>query len=724
MLRFMKNKILIPLMIVAALATFFSFRYSAEGNSADEKKRVVIETVMKAIQQNHFSPREVNDSFSSNVYKKVLTNLDFDKRIFTQEDISKLSRYEFVLDENGADNFVSFFNDVNTIYSKRINEIEGYYKEALKKPFTFTGNEEINLNGEKVPYAANSTDLKDRWHTYLKYRVLSRYVDMKDDQKKRQDNKDTSLKKIKTDAELEAEARESVTKNMDYYFKRMRKMKDDDRFTLFVNSIAGTVDPHTDFFPPADKARFDEQMSGTFFGIGATLQNDEGKIKIVSIVPGSPCWKQGDLKAGDYILKVAQGNAEPVDIQGYDTEDAVKLIRGKKGTEVRLTVKKVSGAIQVIPIIRDKVEIEETFAKSAIINTKDGPVGYIYLPEFYSDFQHVNGRRSGEDVAIEVMKLKKSGVKGIILDLRYNGGGSLSDVVSMGGLFIDQGPIVQVKGSNTSAVQLDDQQKGTLYDGPLAIMVNYGSASASEILAAAMQDYKRAVVVGSTTFGKGTVQKVLSLDEYRSWLASIAGGNASTGDTLGAIKLTIQKFYRINGGSTQLKGVTPDVVLPDPYSEIEIGERRDKAALKWDEIPAARYTAVPNAVNAAQLAAQSSKRVAGNPSFELIKQSAAKIKKAEEENTYSLNEAKYRQQLEEANATAKKVEDIEKKATQLNITNVKDDLARINLDSSSINKNENWLKALKKDIYLSETVNIVNDMMHMDSRVNLGTGMK
>jgi carboxyl-terminal processing protease len=348
----MKNKILIPLMIVAALATFFSFRYSAEGNSADEKKRVVIETVMKAIQQNHFAPREVNDSFSSNVYKKVLNNLDFDKRVFTQEDISKLSRYEFVLDENGADNFVSFFNDVNTIYSKRINDIEGYYTEALKKPFTFTGNEEINLNGEKVSYAANSADLKDRWHTYLKYRVLSRYVDLKDDQKKRQDNKDTSLKKIKTDAELEAEARESVTKNMEYYFKRMRKMKDDDRFTLFVNSIAGTVDPHTDFFPPADKARFDEQMSGTFFGIGATLQNDEGKIKIVSIVPGSPCWKQGDLKAGDYILKVAQGNAEPVDIQGYDTEDAVKLIRGKKGTEVRLTVKKVSGAIQVIPIIR------------------------------------------------------------------------------------------------------------------------------------------------------------------------------------------------------------------------------------------------------------------------------------------------------------------------------------------------------------------------------------
>ena len=724
MLQFMKNKILIPLLILGALATFFSFKYSGEDATSDEQKEKVLQTVMKAINEGHFSPRQIDDSFSANVYNKILSQLDYEKKFFTQKDIDQLKPYQYKIDDEIKANKLDFFKKFDALFVKNIDKAEGYYKEILKTPFTFNGNEQIELNGEKLNYAADDNALKARWRDYLKYRVLAKYVELKDDQEKK---KDSLGAKIKTDTQLEADARESVRKNQEYYFRRLHKFEDQERYTFFINAIANSEDPHTDYLPPVDKQRFDESMSGTFFGIGARLKNDDGKIKIESIIPGSPCWKQGDLKAGDEIQKVAQGAEEPVDIQGFDTEDAVKLIRGKKGTEVRLTVKKVNGAIQVIPIIRGEVFIEEVFAKSAIINSPNGPVGYIYLPEFYSDFQHINGRRCAEDVAIEVMKLKNAGVTGIILDLRNNGGGSLSDVVDMTGQFIDNGPVVQVKTNNANANVLRDAQRGTLYDGPLAIMVNQNSASASEIMAAALQDYGRAIIVGSPTFGKGTVQKLVSLDDFARVMEKIglaANSDAVSGNSIGSIKLTVQKFYRINGGSTQLKGVTPEIVLPDPYQLIDMGERRDKAALKWDEIPAANYAKIPNPVNVNDLAAKSKSRVNSNPTFQLIKESAQRIKAQEEDNKYALSEAAYRKKLEEANATTKKMEELEKKATLLTITNPKEDMQKINMDTLNITKNKDWLKNLQKDIYLSETVNIVNDLAKQHMKVNLGTGMK
>lgn len=729
MLRFMKNKILIPLLILGALAAFFSFRYTNAGGSStdDQRRKLVLQTVMKAINAGHYSPRQIDDSFSHSVYDKTLNGLDYEKKFFTKDDINKLSVYEYKLDDPGEDNPLLFFNEANSIFTKRVTDVEGYYKDILSKPFSFDSKETIELKAENIDYVANEKELKERWRKYLKYRVLAKYVDLKKDQEKKKENKDSVNAKFKTDSELEEQARTDVRKSEEYYFKRLKKLDDDDRFALYVNSITNTEDPHTDYFPPEDKKKFDEMMSGTFFGIGAQLSPADGKITVAEILVGSPCWKQGELKAGDEIIKVAQGDSTAIDVQGYDLDDAVKLIRGPKGTTVKLTVKKVDGATKVIPIVRGEVQRDEVFAKSAIIKGAEGPVGYIYLPEFYSDFQRINGRRCAEDVAIEVMKLKNAGVKGIILDLRSNGGGSLSDVVDMAGLFIDQGPIVQVKTMNSAPVTLSDRQPGSLYDGPMAIMVNQGSASASEIMAAAMQDYKRAVIVGSTTFGKGTVQQIKSLEEFMSWgerLDANSKGLISEDKPIGSIKLTIQKFYRVNGGSTQLKGVTPDITLPDPYELIDVGERRDKAALKWDEIPKADYKAVASRVKTSELAEASNKRIAANQSFQLIRESAQRIKKQDEENTYPLNEQEYRKKLDEINANSKKIEDINKNATQLDITNLKDDLAKINLDSTSIKKNEDWLKNLKKDIYISETVNIVNDMNKMGWQVNMGTGMK
>jgi carboxyl-terminal processing protease len=724
----MKNKVLIPAVAVGALAAFFSFKYISNPAEEDttpasaQRKGVIVTTVLKAIQEGHYAPRELNDSFSSTVFHKLLDNLDYERKLFTQQEINQLKKDEFNIDDQIKEGNVAFFDNLNKLFLSSVTRADSLQRQLLRTPFSFTQDEKILLADDDMPWPADENALRDRWRQYLKYRTLAKYVDMKKDRDAAKAKKDSASGKlaVKTDMILESEARDGVRKNQEAYFKRLRKFDENERFSLFVNTIANSEDPHTDYFTPKTKADFDVQMSGSFVGIGASLKDEEGKVKIAAVLPGTPSWKQGELKAGDEITKVAQGAGEPLDIQGFDIADVVSKIRGKKGTEVRLTVKKVDGTVKIVSIIRDEVSIEETFAKSAIFKSPGGPVGYIYLPEFYADFNHMNGRRCADDVAREVLKLKESGVVGIILDLRNNGGGSLSDVVDMAGQFIDKGPVVQVKSTDAAPMTLRDSQPGTLYDGPMAVMVNGGSASASEIMAAAMQDYKRAIIVGTTTFGKGTVQKVLPLDEFMNPVDKIRMINEGS---IGSLKLTVQKFYRINGGSTQLRGVVPDVMLPDPYSQLEMGERKDKVAIKWDEIPASGYKPV-NAVNYAPVVAASNKRVASSGVFQLIAQSGERLKAKEKDNTASLNEMTYRKEQDEATALNKKLEDLQGKATPLPVVNPKDDLTRINADSSSVTKNATWLKNLQKDIYISETVNIINDMAKSTTKVTMGMGMK
>jgi carboxyl-terminal processing protease len=723
----MKNKVLIPLVAAGALAAFFSFKYIGadggddNGQPTTERRGLIVSTLMRAIKEGHYAPRPVDDSLSYAVFHKLLDQLDYERKFFTQKEVEALKRYELDIDDEINLGQTTFYDKLNSLFVASIDRADSIQKEVLAQPFTFTSDEKVVLTEENMPWPADYTALKARWTQYLKYRTLSKYVELKDAREKTKANKDSAKVVLKTDAALEVEARASLRKNQDAYFKRLRKLDANERFSLYVNAIATSEDPHTDYFAPKTKEAFDVAMSGTFFGIGAQLKPEEdGRVTVAAIIPGSPSARQGELKAGDEILKVAQAGGEPWDIMGFDLDEVVSKIRGKKGTEVRLTVKKVDKSVKVISIIRGEVALEETFAKSAIFKSPGGPVGYIYLPEFYADFQHINGRRSAEDVAKEVEKLKNSGVTGIILDLRNNGGGSLSDVVDMAGLFIDQGPMVQVKSTDQASTTLRDASKGTLYDGPLAIMVNGGSASASEIMAAAMQDYKRAVVVGSPTYGKGTVQKVIGLEEYIDPITRMRMMNESP---IGSVKLTVQKFYRINGGSTQLRGVTPDITLPDAYSELDMGERKDKAALRWDEIPAAAYKPV-NAVNIPILASASSKRLASNGEWKLIEQSAARLKARQNDNSYSLSEAEYRKEMAEATALSKKLEDLEKKATPLAVTNLKEDQGRITADSAAMNRNKNWLKNLQKDIYISETVSIINDMAKNTMKVSMGMGMK
>ena len=728
MLRFMRNKILIPAIILSALAVFFSFRLlgGANGSGSTDEDKVILNTVMAVLERGHYSPRPLDDKFSQSVYDKTLENLDYEKKFFTQSDIEGFKKYKNDIDDEIKGNSLEFFNAVNDVFVKRVTDAEGYYKAILQKPFTFNGSDELQLDSKKLDYPKDDAEMKTRWEAYLKYRVLSKYEELKEAETKKV--KDSANYKAKDFATLEKESRETILKVQDRYFKRLKKLNDNDRFALFINSITGTEDPHTDYLPPDDKKRFDEMMSGSFIGIGASLQQQEdGKIKVAAILTGSPSWKQGHLKADDVILKVAQGEQPAVDIDGMETDEVVKLIRGPKDTEVRLSVKHADGTNEVVPIIRGKVDMEETFAKSAIIENNGKRVGYIYLPEFYADFNgNGSGHSSARDVQNEVVKLKAEKVDGIVLDLRNNGGGSLNDVVDMAGIFVGTGPVVQVQASGNQKMTLKSQNPEPIYTGPLAIMVNNGSASASEIMAAAMQDYGRAVIIGTNTFGKGTVQKLVALDQIVS--ASVrdqiidafnkAKGGDAEYDGIGSLKLTIQKFYRINGGSTQLKGVSPDINLPDPLEQLDnIGERKDPAALPWDKITAADYSRWSNPPLIDFLKGNSGKRVAANETFKIIQQTAARYKKQQDENVVSLNEQKFVAKQKEAEALSKKIEALDKISNPITVSNLKSDLSRVNVDSVSQNKNTAWLKALKKDVYISETANVMNDWITSSSKV-------
>lgn len=717
MLTFMKNKILIPLLIIGALAAFFSFKYVGKGSqSSAEKRKLAIEAVVVAMEHEHYSPRQLDDSFSSKAYHKLFDWMDNRKLFFTKQDMKQLSAYEFSIDDQIKNRQTTFFDSFEAIYLRRTKFVEQFYQSLLEKPFSFNGNEKVITDPAIEDYADGEQGLKDKWMLNLKYWTLIKYVEFKEEQDKKLI--DSPKMKTKTDAEFEVAAREDIKKMYGRIFKRMNKVKPDERFTTYVNAIAETQDPHTTYLPPVDKKSFDEMMSGSFFGIGAQLKEnpDDGKITITNIVTGSPSWKQGELKADDEIQKVAQGENTPVNVTGFELNDVVKLIRGEKGTEVRLTVKKPDGTIKVIPIIRGVVSLEETFAKSAIINSPTGRIGYVFLPEFYADFNHTSGRRCAIDVQEEVKKLKAEGVKGIILDLRGNGGGSLQDVVEMGGTFVGKGPMVQVK-NNQQAVSILRSQSvdSPVYSGPLIIMVNQGSASASEILAAAMQDYKRAVIVGAPTFGKGTVQKMVPLDELLPPMTRLQLQNDTNNSdpSIGSLKLTMEKFYRISGGSTQLKGVTPDIILPSPSDYLDdedMGERRYKSALPYDEINAASYKPMMAFTDVNDLAARCKKRVGNNPIFNLIDETNELRKKKMEEKVVVLNEKQYRKEQESLKSLTKRLDEMQKKATLLEIVNPRADMSKVNIDSATMTKNKDWLKNVSKDIYIAESVNILNDL--------------
>ena len=704
-LQFMKRNYKVLLAVLALSVAMWSFM--PKGKASDpEKDKLLIELLTFVIEKGHYNPIPIDDAFSKGVYKDYLDALDPSKRFFLKSDIDEFAKYETLIDDQINSKDLSFFDLTYTRLLKRMNESKAYYQDALSSPIDYKKDESISTDYEKIEYAKNEKELKDRWRKQVKLSALSSLVEkekVQEEKSKLPENKDTP----KSFIELEKETRESTLKSLNDNFGFIKDLTRDDWFSVYVNAIASRFDPHTSYFAPNEKERFDVSMSGKLEGIGARLQKENDFTKITELISGGPAWRGKELEAGDLILKVAQGKGEAVDVVGMRLDDVVKKIKGSKGTEVKLTVKKPDGTIKVISIIRDEVEIEETYVKSSVVNIDDKKYGIIYLPKFYIDFENKDSRDAGKDVAIEVERLKKEGVQGIVMDVRDNGGGSLKTVVDIAGLFIEQGPIVQIKSAAGKKEVLYDRDSKIQWDGPLVVMINEFSASASEILAAAIQDYKRGVVVGSKqSYGKGTVQNVIDLNQF------VRG---STYGDLGALKTTTQKFYRINGGSTQREGVKSDVVMADKYEFLKMGEKDVDNAMPWDKIDPAVYKLWTKEHNFDLAISQSKARLEKNPQMQLIEDNAKWIEQRNKENIYSL-------QLDKFKAEQKSLEEKNKKYKP--ITEYKNSLAFMSLpyedeivknDTVLKEKRDRWHESLAKDVYVEEALKILNDMQTVDS---------
>ena len=694
-----KWKVFATVFLFGALFFAFNTVKSENQESPELRQRKLLSTIGQLLESEHYSPRNIDDAFSKEVFNAYLKALDPEKNTFLQTDLDGLTKYSKTIDDEIHGATISFQPAVSRIYEIRIKETQALFNQIMDKPFDFSKDDSVLLNTDKLGYPKDEVERAKRWEMLLKYRTIERYASLIDEREK---NKGKEKFVIKNDSTLEAESRayikKSYKKRLESFEKTFTKEK---RFELFLNAITGLMDPHTDYLAPIEKRSFTEQMSGVIYGIGAQLTQDDFGIRIASIQPGGPAWKSGQIVVNDVIVKIAQGADEPVDVSGYETTDAVKLIRGNLGTEVRLTFRKPDGTFKVVSLIREKIVLDEGYARSVVIQNGEDKYGYILLPDFYADFEREEGHRCSEDVAAEIKKLKAENVKGIIIDVRFNGGGSLYEVVQMAGLFIDKGPVVQIRNKEGRAQTLYDETPGILYDGPLVVMANEFSASASEIFAGAMQDYKRGIVVGSSsTYGKGTVQRNVAFGKPLDSLGIQT--------EYGSVKLTFQKFYRISGSSTQKKGVVPDVILPDEYEYLKYREKDNESALSWDEMERARYNVWPNNAQLSQVVQVTNSKLQNDTALNKFKQNLLWVSSQIETPVY-LKLDKYQAFKKRIQEVSKQNEQALKLKTPMKLAPIKVDYNKFynNPDKSKQDRYQAWIKDLAKDFQVNESSKIL-----------------
>ncbi len=691
-------KILVVVLLMAVTACSFT----TKNFNDPSKDKVLIDLITYVLNQGHYEAKDLNDEFSQGVFGDYIGGLDPSKRFFYEEDVEEFKAYEKLIDDQIKDKEVSFFNLTFEKLMQRSEEARKIYKEILAQPFNFEEEEEINTNYDELDYVSSKEELRERWRKQLKFSTLITFHNKQEEEQQKKE--EDPAYEVKSDEELEKEAREVTLSSLDEYFDFTDDLERKDYFSIYINAIVEEFDPHTFYFAPQDKDRFDMAMSGKLEGIGARLQKKSDEITIMEVISGGPAWRSDEFSEGDVILKVKQEDEEEaVNVVGMRLDDAVDLIKGPKGTKVTLTVrKKLMGNIEDITITRDVVEIEETYAKSSMVKKDGKNYGVINLPKFYFDMENYEERNAASDIKKDIERLKEQNMEGLVLDLRDNGGGSLKTVVDIAGLFIKEGPVVQVKSNGKKKEVLRDNDPSVLWDGPLVILVNELSASASEILAAAMQDYKRAIIIGSKqTYGKGTVQNVIDLNQ---WMR-----NSDYGD-MGALKLTTQKFYRVNGGSTQLEGVKSDVVVPDRYSFVDIGEKDMENPLPWDKIEPANYEAWDGYIEYEEAIEKSKKRMAQSEQLNLIEENARWIKNQSESDIHSLNFTAYSRQAEEMQKLAKRFDSIKNYQTDLTYVSLPYEEKLVAKDSVLKQKRERWHTNLSKDVYMEEAIHVLSDM--------------
>jgi len=697
---FMKKnfKILVVVLLMAATSCSFTTKKFDDPN----KDKLLIDLITYVLNEGHYDAREINDEFSEGVYDKYLGGLDGSKRFFYASDVEEFNEYRDKIDDQIKEKEIGFFDLTYNRLQKRSEEARKIYKEILEKPFDFSETEDINTDFSEAEYVSSKKELKERWRKQLKFSTLITYHDkVEDEEMKKEEDPDYEMKSKEA---LEKDAREVTLSSLDEYYDFTDDLDRKDYFSVYLNAIVESFDPHTLYLAPQDKDRFDIAMSGKLEGIGARLQKKSDNITITEVISGGPAWRSEELSEGDEILKVQQEDEEdPVSIVGMRLEDAVDLIKGPKDSKVTLTVrKKLMGNIEEITLTRDIVEIEETYAKTAMVEQEGKNFGIINLPKFYFNMEDYEERNAASDIKKDIIRLKEKNMDGLVLDLRNNGGGSLKTVVDIAGLFIEEGPIVQVKSNGQRKDVLSDEDPSVLWDGPLVILVNELSASASEILAAAMQDYKRAIIIGSKqTYGKGTVQNVIDLNR---WLRSNEFGD------VGALKLTTQKFYRVNGGSTQLEGVKSDVVVPDRYSFVDIGEKDQDNPLPWDKIDPAKYEVWDGYVDFEKTIANSKDRMNANEQLKRIEQHAKWIKDQSENSAHSLNFEEYAATAERNQEMAKSFDSINDYKTNLTFTSLPYEEKMFENDTILKEKRDRWHKNLSRDVYVEEAIHVLSDM--------------
>jgi carboxyl-terminal processing protease len=712
--------VLLCLLSVTALAN----AASGESGKVDQKRnRFIGYLLSKQLPGLHFSDKVVNDELAQAAFSLYIKQLDYQKRFLLKKDVEQLRAFAPYIDDNLANGRITLPDTGYDIINEKIDlvqkaveamltdttvKVSGGSGELLVGSFNVRKKESYETDPEKTDFAEDMTELKERWRKVIKAQVISQFLDLEEEQTKPKDKE--KVGKQKNEVELWQEALTKVSKRNKTFFQRLHQETLQDHYDRFFNCVARAFDPHTNYIPPAGKEQFDISMRGSLEGIGARLREDDGFIKVIRIIPGSASARQGTLKAEDIILQVAQEGEEPVDITDMRLRDAVRLIRGPKGKAVSLTVKKIDGSSQVIKIIRDVVQIEETFVKSTIIESAGGrKTGYIYIPSFYRDFEGTRngskGRNSTDDTLKEIISLKKENVDGIVLDLRDDGGGALVDAVDITGLFIKSGPVVQVRNSFGDKRILSDTDEKEYYDGPLVVLVNKFSASASEIVAAALQDYRRAVIVGGKhTHGKGTVQTIIDLNENIPLL------HMSKYDDLGALKVMIQKFYRVNGSSTQYKGVEPDIFLPNLFEHIKSGERYLDYSLPWDSIEPVKFTPwKEKPFDFDMLRRLSQERGKKDEGLKTIAEEAIKAADRAEHSVMPIDLDDMRNQRQEARLMREKIGTHYRKYREEQAEGGEFDES----EDEKGDPKEIWLKNVQEDPYIREAVNIVGDISRL-----------
>lgn len=658
---------------------WFSLAMAVPRDTVELKPKSVYGKEAKVISaildNNHYRKIKLNDSLSAAILDRYINELDNSKSYFLASDIKSFERYKYVIDDLTRNESVVPAFEIYKVFSERYQQRLDYVLNTLvKKNFDYSIDEYYDTDRDKAPWAASTEELNEIWRKIIKSQALS----------------------LKLAGKKPEEISETLKSRYDRFTKSFTQFNSDDVFTIYMNAITESYDPHTNYLSPKQSDLFRQQMSLSLEGIGAQLQSENDYTKIVKILPGGDAEKSGKVNVNDLIIAVGQGkDGEMVDVVGWRLDDVVKLIKGPKGTTVRLSILPaktgVNGPSQEVVLVRDKIKLEDQAAKKEVINYQlnghSAKLGVISLPSFYMDYEAYqkgdpNYRSTTRDVKKLIGELKAEGVEGIVMDLRNNGGGSLPEAVDLTGLFIKEGPVVQVKNSNSKVEVLPDDNKEVYYTGPLVVLTNRFSASASEIFAGAIQDYQRGVIVGESTFGKGTVQTVLDLNRF-----------ISDKEPVGELKLTFQKFYRVTGSSTQHKGVAPDVILPSAFAADQYGESAYPSALPWDVIKPTSFQKVPD-INARMITGINKayqERSKFDPALKKYISETDELKKNLEETRVSLNETKRKAEM--AEAEKRKAEDkLDTKIT------VKDGLPTNSLEGM-------------KDEYLREGLLILGDLV-------------